>query len=526
MVKRAGKRRLIDMHCLRLLLGYGMFRSLMGCTYSSAMSTVGNLSPVSAANLEFSLASSAAVIATCIALVAMGCLRPKRRLVGSGLAAAGVLVCTNLCSQLGALSGLMPGALVALLACVWGLTCIVANAAWLIPFTELGARRCLTTLIASVLISSACSLAAGLLPSGARAAWTTCLGAASMALFWTMSRTPDPVRARHDDGRFVLPAAPRVAFGQTLGLLGELAGPLVIYASLTMLSGFSAAFMTPAEVPAAALPTYSIASLAGIALLAAAAFVSNRMFDLMKTFQAAFPLIALMLAVLPFADAGYGLFFQSALTFLSAIVNVSMLFMLLETARVRAVPAVAATASCMLIARLALLASLAIGAAAGERIGADDTLKALVLVIVGIYLLSMTLAFLTRRPAAQRTGDLDVSVPLGSDEVSFNRPEGVSADELKAHKERERTAARIAQDVAAQADPQAKLASRAAQLAQERRLTAREQEVIVLLAQGRSAPYIAQDLGLATNTVRGYVQEAYAKLDVHSKQELIDLLTH
>ncbi len=525
MLERTGKRRLIDMHCMRLLLGYGMFRSLMGCTYSSAMSTVGNLSPVSAANLEFSIGASATIIATCIALVAVGCMRPKRRLAASGLVAAAVLTCTNLLSQLGLLWA--PGADVALLlACVWGLTSIVANTAWLIPFTELGSRRCLTTLIASVLISSACSLVAGLLPGQAQTVWTTCLGAASVALFWAMSRTPDPVRARHDDGAFVLPAAPRAAFGQTLGLLGELAGPLVIYASLTMLSGFSASFMTPAEVPAAALPTYSIASLAGIALLAAAAFVSNRMFDLMKTFQAAFPLIALMLAVLPFADPSYSLFFQSALTFLSAIVNVSMLFMLLETARVRRVPAAAACASCMLIARLALLASLAVGAAAGERIGADDTLKALVLVIVGIYLLSMTLAFLTRRAAAERTGDLDVSVPLGSDEVSFNRPEGMSAEALKEHKERERTEARIAQGVAEQSDPQAKLASRAAQLAQERRLTAREQEVIVLLAQGRSAPYIAQDLGLATNTVRGYVQEAYAKLDVHSKQELIDLLTH
>lgn len=524
MVERTGKRRLIDMHCLRLLLGYGMFRSLMGCTYSSAMSTVGNLSPISAANLEFSLASSATIITTCIALVAIGCLRPKRRLVTSGLLSAAVLTCVNLCSQLGLLAGMPSEAVLALLAGVWGIASIVANAAWLIPFTELGARRCLTTLIASVLVSSLFSLVAALLPESAQAAWTTGVGAASAVLFWVMSRTPDPVQARHDDGSFKLPAAPRAAFGQTLGLIGELAGPLVIYASLTMLSGFSAAFMTPAEVPAATLPTYSIASLLGIALLAVMAFVSNRMFDLKKTFQAAFPLIALMLAALPFADPSYSAFFRSALTCLSAIVNVSMLFLLLETARVRQVSAVAATASTMLIARLALLASLAIGAAAGERIGADDTLKALVLVIVGIYLLSLTLAFLTRRQNPKRTGDLDVSVPLGSDEVSFNRPEGVSADELKAHKERELAQAQIA-EAAAQANPQDALVERAAALGRELGLTPREQEVIVLLAQGRSAPYIAQDLGLATNTVRGYVQEAYGKLGVHSKQELIDLLT-
>ena len=57
------------------------------------------------------------------------------------------------------------------------------------------------------------------------------------------------------------------------------------------------------------------------------------------------------------------------------------------------------------------------------------------------------------------------------------------------------------------------------------RLTPREVEIAVLLAQGRSMPYIATKLGLSGNTVRSHAQETYAKLGVHSKQELIDLFT-
>ena len=55
-------------------------------------------------------------------------------------------------------------------------------------------------------------------------------------------------------------------------------------------------------------------------------------------------------------------------------------------------------------------------------------------------------------------------------------------------------------------------------------LTPREAEVLDLLAEGRSAVYIAQELSLSTDTVKGHVRHVYQKLDVHSKQELIDLV--
>lgn len=55
-------------------------------------------------------------------------------------------------------------------------------------------------------------------------------------------------------------------------------------------------------------------------------------------------------------------------------------------------------------------------------------------------------------------------------------------------------------------------------------LTNREAEVLALLAEGRSSSYIADELVLSDNTVRSYVKNIYQKLDVHSKQDLIDFM--
>ncbi|MDR3849394.1 helix-turn-helix transcriptional regulator [Eggerthella sp.] len=48
-------------------------------------------------------------------------------------------------------------------------------------------------------------------------------------------------------------------------------------------------------------------------------------------------------------------------------------------------------------------------------------------------------------------------------------------------------------------------------------------ETLVYLAQGRSAPYIADEQFLSVNTVRTHIKRIYAKMDVHSKEELLDL---
>ena len=426
------------------------------------------------------------------------------------------------------------------LASAWGLTSIVVNAAWLVPFVGMGPRRCLTTLIASMLVSSLVSLGLSVLPEVTQDVLLVCLGIASIVLFCFICRMKDPVTAPMACLEGVEPARPgRESLQRTTDLLAELWGPIVIFASLTMLSGFVASFVGSvqnggledssgqslfATLEAVGISPASLSSLCAVVFLAVLAFVANRTFDLTKTFRFAFPFIALLLVALPFTDRNFDTFFQASLSFLSTIVNVSIMFLMIETARVRQAPAVAVVASSMFIARAALLVSLIAGMVLDAQDDLDGTVRAMVLVVAGIYLLSMTLVLLTRKQGKRVAG---VSVSLTSEDVAFNRPQAVAADDEAKEAGSEAHAVPDKVSQAPQTSPApTPLEARAADLATKYHLTPREHEVVLLLAQGRSAPFIGNELGLATNTVRGYVQEAYAKLDVHSKQELIDLLTN
>ncbi|MEG0503846.1 MAG: helix-turn-helix transcriptional regulator, partial [Raoultibacter sp.] len=61
-------------------------------------------------------------------------------------------------------------------------------------------------------------------------------------------------------------------------------------------------------------------------------------------------------------------------------------------------------------------------------------------------------------------------------------------------------------------------------LAVQFELTPRETEVFELLARGRSIPYVRDALVISKETAATHAKHIYAKLDVHSRQELIDLM--
>lgn len=61
-------------------------------------------------------------------------------------------------------------------------------------------------------------------------------------------------------------------------------------------------------------------------------------------------------------------------------------------------------------------------------------------------------------------------------------------------------------------------------VAKDAGLSPRETEIFMMLAQGRSQPYIRDALVLSKNTVSTHARHIYSKLEVHSKQELLDLV--
>lgn len=69
-----------------------------------------------------------------------------------------------------------------------------------------------------------------------------------------------------------------------------------------------------------------------------------------------------------------------------------------------------------------------------------------------------------------------------------------------------------------------KLSKQCAAVAKRFFLTTREMEVMELLARGSSVPRIADTLIISENTVKTYCKRLYLKLDVHKREELLDLI--
>lgn len=61
-------------------------------------------------------------------------------------------------------------------------------------------------------------------------------------------------------------------------------------------------------------------------------------------------------------------------------------------------------------------------------------------------------------------------------------------------------------------------------ISQSKKLTPRETEVFVLLAHGRNLGFIQSELYISRDTVKSHLRNIYRKLDIHSQQELIDLV--
>lgn len=61
-------------------------------------------------------------------------------------------------------------------------------------------------------------------------------------------------------------------------------------------------------------------------------------------------------------------------------------------------------------------------------------------------------------------------------------------------------------------------------MAQAYRLTEREADVLLLLARGYSQHGISARLDVSDNTVRTHLRNLYRKLQIHSRQEAIEMV--
>ena len=71
---------------------------------------------------------------------------------------------------------------------------------------------------------------------------------------------------------------------------------------------------------------------------------------------------------------------------------------------------------------------------------------------------------------------------------------------------------------------QNRLAVKCHELAHQAGLTAREEDILLLVAQGMTLGQISRELYIGSNTVKTHMKHLYQKLDVHSRDEVFALL--
>ena len=500
----------IDLYCLALVVGYGLTRALLNLTYGIAVATINGLFSLLEASLHFPVAASASIAVWGLLLAIYGCQRPNSHLVGAGVAAVSIQTLINAASVLELFPPDAPFVVEVALPILWGMTSVVANVAWLSLFVKLSPRRCVVTLASCILFSSFTCMALGCLSFYTQGVALVLIGIVCVGLFLLAHRIP---RGGPALPSAALPQPGKEAFARTLKLVGRLWSPLLVFVGLSVVMGFVSAFLDSNPLNDNSLPR-NIGTVSGAALTAILAIVANRMFDLRKTFQAIFPPLVLVLTFLPFIGSPTAApLFYALLGFFYTVAYASTLFLVIQTARVQGAPVVVSLALFMGAARACLVASLVAGAILGSNLKVDDFVRTLVLMVAVIYILSMVLAGLARNHQGLKASALYRSLSENETEDEAPNPSTVP------------TQASPAQAPAPVAPEPQTIEQNSHRIASLYRLAPREVEIAVLLAQGRSMPYIATKLGLSGNTVRSYAQETYAKLGVHSKQELIDLFT-
>ena len=73
-------------------------------------------------------------------------------------------------------------------------------------------------------------------------------------------------------------------------------------------------------------------------------------------------------------------------------------------------------------------------------------------------------------------------------------------------------------------DSRARIGAKVNEISDEYGLTARESEILLLLALGKKPAQIERELYVAASTIKTHVKHIYQKLDVHSREEMFEML--
>ena len=497
--------------------------SAFGSDARSSMGFVSSTSFVLAANVL------SVLVALAVVLVAL-----RRARVGGGraqgmprlaAAACAVLAAGYVLGAAGALAALPALASGLVTSALYALGSVVLTAAWIVPFVaEPDVRRAMRWLVAGYLVQALAFFALSLL-APAPQAWACCaLLLASGAAYALACGRLAPALAEE------LPAAPTGARGMREALR-SLVSPLACVLLLTAVVGLlhTSVIGGTFERVVGAVPMAEALGLA-TALVAVVVLAGSRVPDPTSVFRALFPVMLVALSLLPFVSEALGPVSGMIMVVCYDMVGIAFVLLLVETARAHpSAPAPALVGAYLAGTQLFLVAGLGAGLALNHLgSSAPAASYATVLMLACIYLLSAALmVLLRRRRSASGPSRADAGEPAGEAEGRttlfgarpFGRTPQAAGGEPSAAE-----ASEPADERAEQREVRERVGVRVEAFARARGLTPRESQVLVQLARGRSATAIAADLGIAENTAWAHIKRVYAKMGVHGKQELMDVV--
>lgn len=492
-LKKTGRAFFTDPLSLMLALGYGCFRGANSLMYTSAMSSQTSTT-LFISSFAFTLATDIVVIVLAALIVRAGVARSDAARTNDGQSAgeggkkrtgirlpvilpALLLVCVQVLTYANVFDDLPYFWRVGCVGSAYALASTCINLAWSALLVSQGALRCVGSYALGTLLLAFFNTTLGGLGAVSRLVAGAVLLAASVTLFKLVRRRPDRVSVR-----------PGLTARDYLAELGAVASAVVTMVVLECAVSFLNGFFLGHSLFSESGLLFSLGSVLGSVCVLAAALALPRFPSVRRTYRLLFPALAATIALLPFAGDGQNGLLGAALMFFYSLLSqwtLCIVFMHTAKARLDAVVVIAFTS---LLGRLSQLVFIPIGYGLGTVASGGTTQIYSGAVLFVVYGLAMLLMYFSRKSGVVATPEAP----------------GGSAREL------------------GKADATS-FELRSRQLAEQFRLTKREEEILMLIARGRSAAFIGQELSCSTGTVRSHIKNIYAKLDVHSKQEVIDL---
>ena len=272
------------------------------------------------------------------------------------------------------------------------------------------------------------------------------------------------------------------------GALSALWRPVLGTAILSFMSGLMLQLSLSEAIPLGTFQSTSLITQAIVivALLLPALLVKSQP-SLGSVYRMALPLSAAGFLLLPLIWNGVGGLANACAQLGTLVAGIILWCMVAHTVHDTKLPAALLFSCSLICTNAAQMAGTLVGMLNAHTLGQGDiTLTAVAL--VAIYLLAMVSMFLFKD---KNLRGVDV-VPEGGAPTAEQQGDALEA--------------------------------RCAHVAESYGFTPRESEILVHLGQGRTARAISEKLVVSENTVKYHIKSIYQKLDVHSRDEVIDLI--